>query len=139
MQYDIFTLFDITRTGTTRNFNPSIMPFTDMAGVNICDHSSWQKSRNQQRNWDTLLQLLGLRMQIETFTDPVVIHADISTYGFGEGIGKIWHVTCTFNYDNPFLLEDCLNVPMITGLNESAVIAPHHFSTSNISIRKKAF
>jgi hypothetical protein len=47
------------------------MPFYDRSGCLISDSESWHRSRNQQRNWETLTQILGLRTQLFNLTDPV--------------------------------------------------------------------
>jgi hypothetical protein len=48
------------------------MPFRDRAGQVIQDTASWNRSRNQQRNWETLTQILGLRTQLFALTtDPI--------------------------------------------------------------------
>jgi len=71
MKYACQTLFDITATGVTGHFKLSRMPFVDRAGQTISDQESWNRSRNQQRNWETLTQILGLRTQLFDITLPV--------------------------------------------------------------------
>ena len=71
MKYACQTLFDITATGTTGHCKSSHMPFYDRSGCLISDSESWHRSRNQQRNWETLTQILGLRTQLFNLTDPV--------------------------------------------------------------------
>jgi hypothetical protein len=71
MRYMCQTLFDITATGTTGHCKPSRMPYHDRAGQIIHDQTSWNHSRNQQRNWETLTQILSLRTQLFDLTDPV--------------------------------------------------------------------
>jgi hypothetical protein len=71
MKYVCQTLFDITATGVTGHFKINGMPFVDRAGQRIIDNDSWHRSRNQQRNWETLTQILGLRTQLFEVTDPV--------------------------------------------------------------------
>ena len=63
-------LFDITATGVTGHFKGSRIPFQDRAGQPITDESSWNRARNQQRNWETLTQIIGLRTQIMDLTQP---------------------------------------------------------------------
>jgi hypothetical protein len=65
------TLFDITDTGVTGHFRNSRVPFQDRAGQVIVDQSTWNRSRNQQRNWETLTQILALRTQLFDITQPV--------------------------------------------------------------------
>ena len=71
MKYTCQTLFDITATGTTGHCKSSHMPFYDRSGRLISDSESWHLSRNQQRNWETLTQILSLRAQLFNLTDPV--------------------------------------------------------------------
>ena len=59
------TLFDITATGITGHHKPSRIPFTDNSGQLILDERSWNRGRNQQRNWETLTQLISLRTQAD--------------------------------------------------------------------------
>ena len=47
------------------------MPFTDHAGQHIDNVESWNRSRNQQRNWETITQILSLRTQLFALTDPI--------------------------------------------------------------------
>jgi len=65
------TLFDITATGVTGHFKSSRIPFTDNAGQQILDTDQWNRSRNQQRNWETITQILSLRTQLFLLTDPI--------------------------------------------------------------------
>lgn len=117
------TLFDITRTEVKHAFNIGRLPFTDHAGQDITDHRSWMLSRNQQRNWETLIQLLSLRTQPQNTSDPV----------FWLG-GQVWW---TFEFgvedaavlaldDRPYgqLEQDCSMVPMLIGLREQVTITP---------------
>ena len=71
MKYACQTLFDITATGTTGHCKSSHMPFYDRSGRLISDSEAWHRSRNQQRNWETLTQILGLRAQLFNLTEPV--------------------------------------------------------------------
>jgi hypothetical protein len=71
MKYACQTLFDITATGVTGHCRSARMPFQDRAGQTIDNEESWNRSRNQQRNWETLTQILSLRTQLFALTDPV--------------------------------------------------------------------
>jgi hypothetical protein len=63
-------LFDITATGVTGHFKGSRIPFCDRSGNNITDEASWNRARNQQRNWETLTQIIGLRTQVMDLAQP---------------------------------------------------------------------
>jgi hypothetical protein len=71
MKYVCQTLFDITATGVTGHCKSARMPFRDRAGQTINNEEAWNRSRNQQRNWETLTQILSLRTQLFLLTDPV--------------------------------------------------------------------
>lgn len=71
MKYACQTLFDITVTGTTGHCKAMRMPFQDRAGYVIRTEQDWHRSRNQQRNWETLTQILGLRTQLFELTLPI--------------------------------------------------------------------
>ena len=71
MKFACQTLFDITATGVTGHCKTTRMPFKDHAGQLIHDSDSWNRSRNQQRNWETLTQILSLRTQLFEITDPI--------------------------------------------------------------------
>lgn len=72
MKFACQTLFDITATGVTGHCKTTRMPFRDRAGQLITDTVTWNRSRNQQRNWETLTQILGLRTQLFALTEPVL-------------------------------------------------------------------
>ena len=71
MKFACQTLFDITATGVTGHCKVARMPFHDRAGQLIRDIETWNRSRNQQRNWETLTQILSLRTQLFDLTDPI--------------------------------------------------------------------
>ena len=64
MRFSCTTLFDITATGVTGHFKSSRVPFDDRAGNTIQDVADWNRSRNQQRNWETVNQIIGMRTQV---------------------------------------------------------------------------
>lgn len=57
------TLFDITNTGVVGHFKSSRIHYQDA--------EAWNRARNQQRNWETLTQLIQLRTQISDITPPI--------------------------------------------------------------------
>jgi hypothetical protein len=110
-----FSLVDITATGIIR------------------DQATDSLQRNQQRNWETLLQCIGLRTQPYNIQTPTVIDpVDVSMLQFGDfytGEHKVWTWAWTIEreqvYDLPgrplgALLQDLEQVPIITGLTETA-------------------
>ena len=109
-QWICFTLIDITPTGVTRGDS---------------------KERNQQRNWETVLQVMGLK------TQPI-IHRDIEitkninleevpTGYFGEfyqGSHTVWGFKFSSETEDVYtahsLYEDFEQVPVVLGLDETA-------------------
>ena len=71
MKYVCQTRFDITATGVTGHCKSTRMPFYDRAGQLIDTVQAWNRSRNQQRNWETIIQILGLRTQVFGLTTPI--------------------------------------------------------------------
>jgi len=71
MAYSICVLtdFDCRPTGVTGHFRTNVLPFVDRADQSITNFDSWNSSRNQQRNWETLLQLIGLYTQPQSISD----------------------------------------------------------------------
>ena len=109
-----YTLVDITATGVTRGDNDS-------------------QERNQQRNWETVLQCMSLRTQPLHIQEPVTAtFEDISIAEFGEfytGAQQIWTWSWAVEreevYDLPNgplagLHQDFEQVPIVTGLDETA-------------------
>ena len=116
------TLFDCTRTGVTGHFKLSAMPFQDHAGQWVRNVADWNRSRNQQRNYETLLQLLGLRAQLFELTNPVcdqgvwefsfVVESD-AVYGASHSTDPL-----------AGLCQDCEGVPMMIDLDEQTGTIP---------------
>ena len=114
------TLFDITVTGVRNHTSNSQMPFQDQAGQLIETDSQWVRSRNQQRNWETLNQILALRTLPENIQGP---RSQGSQWQFEFDIPNISAVS-TQDQVLGLLLQDCEAVPMITGLSETAHVIP---------------
>lgn len=116
MKIECRTLFDCSATGVTGHFRKSELPYQDRLGQLISDQGTWNRSRNQQRNWETLLQIVQLRSQIEILTEPQQ-HED----------GWIWQfqVESEFVYGENFsgLTQDAEGVPMLRGLDEKTELA----------------
>lgn len=113
------TLFDITATGITGHFKPSRLPFEDQAGQAITDLQTWNHSRNQQRNWETVTQVLGLRTQIAWI--PPIRDASGWMFEFEPDNDQVF---ASGDDVLALLRADCQGVPMITGLEESTDLVP---------------
>jgi hypothetical protein len=108
-----YSLVDITATGMTRGDNNS----TD---------------RNQQRNWETVLQCIGLRTQPHHIREPITANLELNNLEFGDfytGQQKIWmwqwavEVSGIYDMsDKPLggLMQDFEQVPIVIGLDETA-------------------
>ena len=109
-----YTLVDITATGVTRGQD--------------------SLERNQQRNWETVLQCIGLRTQPQHIQLPeATLCENMNRFHFGDFYKdqpqKIWTWTWAVEnkevYDLPGkqlggLLQDLEQVPIITYLSETA-------------------
>ena len=111
------TFFDCSATGVTGHFRPSQVPFDDRAGGVIRDQPSWIYARNQQRNWETLNQLISLRTQPLSVTS-LGHNNGIWSFEFEVESGLVYSVLGQEN-DITVLVNECDGVPMITGLLET--------------------
>ena len=110
------TLVDITATGVTRT------------GI------GQDLSRNQQRNWETVLQVLSLRTQPHIINKPsrmLLTEFQVRMF-FGEYFSReqaVWKFDFTADVPAAYttdkgtlngLIEDFKEIPIITGLEETA-------------------
>ena len=120
MKFICKTFFDITATGVTGHYKSSRIPFYDLAGNNIENEISWNRARNQQRNLETIIQLIGLRTQISELQSP-------------KRDGNVWRFE--FEAETPYafgspdnptelLLSDSAGVPMLMGLGNIEDLEP---------------
>ena len=119
----VTTQFDCTATGVTGHFRANTLPFDDREGQTVTDLVTWTRSRNQQRNWETILQIIGLYTQAQ----------DISST---ENTDKGWCFEFTTEFDDVFsaggdplglLKTACQGVPMFIDLDRAPktdVLAP---------------
>lgn len=112
------TLFDITATGVRNHTSAARRPFRDQAGQQVETDQQWIRSRNQQRNWDTVNQILALRTLPERVTAPSVItNGDRTQWQFEFDIPDLSAVSEGADWLG-LLRRDADQVPMITGLGE---------------------
>ena len=114
------TLFDITVTGVRSNYSSARIPFTDETGKVISSQDLWNRSRNQQRNWETINQIISLRTLPYNITDPVKNNDNCWEFEFT--IDSIESIS-TSNNTVGALLKDAAGVPMILGLDETPTIS----------------
>jgi len=122
MKISCRTLFDCSRTGVTGHYRSSEIPFVDATGQPVNNQSDWNRSRNQQRNLETLLQIIGLRTQPQNISDPVCQN-NIWEFEFeceSDGVYEI------HGNADPLagLSIDCEGVPMMLNLQEHPSLAP---------------
>lgn len=127
------TLFDCTYTGVTGHFRAQQLPYTTKSGLRLETMEDWNRARNQQRNWESLLQIVSLRTQPMNVEYPIKQHdgwhfefeveaEGVLSSGFGSS-------------DLAGLVADCEGVPMVTGLDEAgAVTATLHAQGTNQNI-----
>ena len=117
IEYLGYSLVDITNTGVIRE-------------------SGDPKARNQQRNWETLVQCLSLRTQAHNIRTPEIVTVNLDDFDlagdlFGEiytGESKVWlfswQIESAGIYDSDvpmaLLLKDFEDVPICTFLDETA-------------------
>jgi len=114
------TLFDITKTGNIHR-RPPVNGTPDQV-------KRWEKSRNTQTNFDTILQVISLRSQPEEITDPeqtLVVFESCDFFGFAydhQEVQTCWSFTVSIPHNKVFddnvnelgyLYNDCTGVPMI--------------------------
>jgi hypothetical protein len=127
MRFSCKTLFDITATGVTGHYKSSRVPFKDLAGTDITNELTWNRSRNQQRNLETLTQLIGLRTQIAKLSLTIQLE-------------QMW--SFEFEVDAPYvfgpvenptemLLSDCAGVPMLINLENKTDLSPYLIVSGN--------
>ena len=113
--YTGITLVDITATGMIRH------------------KPGFEIQRDQQRNWETVLQVIGLRSQPQLIEGPVSAKFDIDESSeFGEmyyGKQRAWIFCFGVEHEDVFLEDgdpvggldrDFAQVPIICGLEETA-------------------
>jgi len=116
MKIRVDTYFDCTATGTTGHFRQVQLPMINRTGDSIADEAAWNRSRNQQRNFETLLQLIGLYTQPLELSNPV---HDPKTQKWSFEFDVEFEGIFADDVDSLGLLkQQTRNVPMITGLGE---------------------
>ena len=114
------TKFDITPTGVLGQYkeNRETVNHSDQTPIN--NLATWTRARNQQRNWETLTQIISLRCLPENITQPV---RKQNTWSFSFEVESLSALS-----DQPddlyYLMHDAIGVPMILGLDEDAGISP---------------
>ena len=107
------TYFDCTATGVTGHFRASQIPFQTANGDTVTSVADWNHARNQQRNWETLNQLISLR------TQPIAVANSVHDQGTWQFEFEVEHgEVYGSGLDLADLIRECQGVPMVTGLEE---------------------
>lgn len=127
----LHTLFDITETGVIRKFDSNYLPFKTKNGNEINSEEEWRLCRNQQSNFDTIVQILSLRTNIYNIEVTSHTQQTLSSYSFDtkyQSKCNVWELSFEVETIEPYnskhknfnlLCDDLTNVPMLTGLDES--------------------
>lgn len=113
------TKFDITPTGVLGQYkeNREIVNHSDQTPIN--NLATWTRARNQQRNWETLTQIISLRCLPENITQPV---RKQNAWSFTFEVESLSAISAQPD-DLYYLMHDATGVPMILGLDEDAGIS----------------
>ena len=138
-EYRIHTLVDITSNGKLNQ----AFPFKTESGDVVHDKHSLSIARNQNSNFNTMVQLLQMRGNITWEMPPQRIDLDtLGNHGFGsfyEGKHTTWHfqffteLTGIYGDDDPVsnLKEDFHQVPIVSFCKETATFPLSTFDTQN--------
>ena len=122
-----YTLVDVTKTDVTK-YTPEL-----------------ERMRNKQRNWETVVQILGLRSQIMGIRQLKTETVDLSGYQFGDsytGKHRVWTFEFEVEFENLYLQDhdpystlknDFAHTPVILGLDETAQPSVSLFYTAGAS------
>ena len=112
----------------------------DITETNVIRGESLE--RDQQRNWQTVLQLLSLKTQPEIIDHPLRIEADdVRQFGFGDdykGPHTVWAFAFrSANYGIHYSVEDLHKdfdeIPLLVGLTETArMLLPLFFTQGTL-------
>ena len=108
-----YSLIDITKTDITK-YTPEL-----------------ERMRNKQRNWETVMQVLGLRTQIMGAKQLKTETVDLTQYEFGQnysGRHRVWSIEFEIEFADLYLQDgdpygiikhDLSQIPIILGLDET--------------------
>ena len=122
MNFKVLTLIDITQTGQNKF------------------KSEDREAINQQANWNTFLQVLGMRANPYFEFVPKMTKMEIEGFGFGEsfkGEQNVWEFDFSVEQEGATsveaLKEDFDLIPVIAGLTESVTVNNTAFRTTGNS------
>ena len=139
-EYRVHTLVDITDNGSLQK----PFPFKTLGGEVVHDKNSLSIARNQNNNFNTMLQLLQIRGNIMWEQPPNRIHDTIGNSGFGsayEGTHTSWHFSFFTEQNEVYgdsqnptanLIDDFNLVPIINFCKETATFPTSTFITQDL-------
>lgn len=117
------TLFDITKTNVSNRRKTM-----DIVTPEII------KQRNQQSNYETIIQVISLRALPENISEPKITKTKLSEWGFSANTNvNCWEFEFEVLQNSVFsdgpnelgkLYQDCDGVPMIVGMDEAKILTP---------------
>ena len=139
-EYRVHTLVDITENGNLKQ----PFPFKTKSGEIIHDRHSLAVARDQNSNFNTMLQLLQMRGNIMWEQPPMRITDTIRNHAFGsfyEGTQTSWHfqffteqsgVYGDFTDPTENLVEDFSLIPIVADCTNTAHLPIHTFVTKEM-------
>ena len=140
-EYRIHTLVDITDNGNLKQQ----FPFTTTAGNEITDKHTLAVARNQNSNYNTMLQLLQMRGNITWEQPPQLVELpNLGNHAFGnyyEGKHKTWHFQFFTEQSGVYgdvidpiqnLADDFNLVPVIAECDNTAYLPIQTFITHDL-------
>lgn len=135
-----YTLFDCTATGIKGRNRHRGLPMTTAQAQVLTDEQQLALAMNQQRNWDTFLQILSLRTQPEILLEPrLITDPTVIRVGLGRAGSRAWMFEFSTDREDVFLQagdklgclhSDSQGVPMLKNLTESAENLEDHITCS---------
>ena len=139
-EYRIHTLVDITDNGNLKQ----AFPFKTTGGELIHDKHSLAVARDQNSNFNTMLQLLQMRGNITWEQPPMRITDTIRNHAFGtfyEGTQTTWHFQFFTEQSGVYgdlqdptaqLVEDFHQVPIVSFCKETVTFPLSTFDTQDL-------
>jgi hypothetical protein len=138
-EFRVHTLVDITDNGNLRQQ----FPFKTNSDEVIHDKHSLAVAKNQNSNFDTMIQLLQMRGNVTWEVPPKKISDTLGNFTFGsfyEGTQTTWHFqffteqTGVYGEDlspTEALLDDFHHVPILSFCKETVTFPLSTFDTQN--------
>ena len=138
-EFRLHTLVDLTENGNLKQS----FPFKTKSDEVIHDKHTLAVARNQNNNFDTMIQLLQMRGNVTWEHSPMKITGAMTKFEFGtfyEGQQTAWHFQFFTEQMDVYgdelsptesLLDDFHNVPIISFCKETVTFPLSTFDTQN--------